>query len=39
LKQTFDAFIHVIIEGSFIALSMFGRTVDTSTGMFAEMCT
>jgi len=34
---TFDAFIHVIFEGSFIALSTFGRTVDTSTGMFAEM--
>ncbi|KAI0289188.1 Emopamil-binding protein [Russula brevipes] len=34
---TFDALIHFIIEGSFIALSTFGRTVNTSAGPFAEM--
>jgi len=33
----FDALIHFIIEGSFIALSTYGRTVNTSSGMFAEM--
>jgi len=38
-KQAFDALIHFIIEGSFIALSTYGRTVNTSSGMFAEMCT
>jgi len=36
--QTFDALIHFIFEGSFIALSTFGRTVDTSSGIFAELC-
>jgi len=34
---TFDALIHFIFEGSFIALSTFGRTVDTSSGIFAEL--
>ncbi|KAH9953345.1 Emopamil-binding protein [Russula dissimulans] len=33
----FDALIHFIFEGSFLALSTFGRTVNTSSGMFAEM--
>ncbi|KAH9985074.1 Emopamil-binding protein [Russula compacta] len=34
---TFDALIHFIFEGSFLALSTFGRTVNTSTGVFAQM--
>ncbi|KAF8264758.1 Emopamil-binding protein [Lactarius quietus] len=34
---TFDALIHFIFEGSFLALSTFGRTVNTSSGAFAEM--
>lgn len=33
----FDALIHFIFEGSFLWLSTFGRQVNTSTGMFAEM--
>lgn len=33
----FDALIHFIFEGSFLALSTFGRTVNTSSGMFAEI--
>ncbi|KAF5340614.1 hypothetical protein D9611_007424 [Ephemerocybe angulata] len=33
----FDALIHFIFEGSFLWLSVFGRTVNTSTGPFAEM--
>ena len=37
--QIFDALIHFIFEGSFLWLSTFGRQVNTSTGMFAEMCT
>lgn len=36
--QTFDALIHFIFEGSFLALSTFGRTVNTSSGALAEMC-
>ncbi|KAH9979959.1 Emopamil-binding protein [Lactifluus volemus] len=34
---TFDALIHFAFEGSFIALSTFGRTVNTSKGIFAQM--
>ncbi|KAI0057795.1 Emopamil-binding protein [Artomyces pyxidatus] len=34
---TFDALIHFIFEGSFLWLSVFGRTVNASTGPFAEM--
>ncbi|KAH8825328.1 Emopamil-binding protein [Flagelloscypha sp. PMI_526] len=33
----FDALIHFIFEGSFLYLSTFGRTVNTSEGMFATM--
>ena len=36
--QTFDALIHFIFEGSFLALSTFGRTVNTSSGPLAQMC-
>ncbi|KAI0248624.1 Emopamil-binding protein [Lactifluus subvellereus] len=34
---TFDALIHFIFEGSFLALSTFGRTVNASEGPFAQM--
>ncbi|KAN0127607.1 Emopamil-binding protein [Lactarius tabidus] len=34
---TFDALIHFTFEGSFLALSTFGRTVNTSSGAFAQM--
>jgi len=34
---TFDALIHFIFEGSFLALSTFGRTVNASSGVFAQM--
>ncbi|KAI0322411.1 Emopamil-binding protein [Amylostereum chailletii] len=34
---TFDALIHFIFEGSFLWNSMFGRSVNTGTNMFAEM--
>ncbi|KAI0266084.1 Emopamil-binding protein [Gloeopeniophorella convolvens] len=34
---TFDALIHFIFEGSFLWLSTFGRTVDTSVGPLAQM--
>ncbi|KAN0118584.1 Emopamil-binding protein [Russula decolorans] len=34
---TFDALIHFIFEGSFLALSTFGRTVNASSGAFAQM--
>ncbi|KAH9028350.1 Emopamil-binding protein [Lactarius pseudohatsudake] len=34
---TFDALIHFIFEGSFLALSTFGRTVNASPGAFAQM--
>ncbi|KAI0301182.1 Emopamil-binding protein [Multifurca ochricompacta] len=34
---TFDALIHFIFEGSFLALSTFGRTVNASSGVFADM--
>lgn len=33
----FDAMIRFSIEGSFLALSTFGRQVNTSTGPFAEL--
>ncbi|KAF8652851.1 hypothetical protein AX16_004126 [Volvariella volvacea WC 439] len=33
----FDALIHFSFEGSWLWLSMFGRQVNTSEGMFAEM--
>jgi len=33
----FDAFIHFIYEGSFLYLSVFGRTAATSTGPFAQL--
>jgi hypothetical protein len=39
VKQTFDALIHFIFEGSFLALSTFGRTVNASESVFAQMCT
>lgn len=34
---TFDALIHFIFEGSFLALSTFGRTVNASSGAFSQM--
>jgi hypothetical protein len=34
---TFDALIHFTFEGSFLALSTFGRTVNASSGPFAQM--
>ncbi|KAI6129936.1 Emopamil-binding protein [Pisolithus thermaeus] len=34
---TFDGTMHLIFEGSFLYLSTFGRSVNTSTGVFAEM--
>ncbi|KZS91247.1 Emopamil-binding protein [Sistotremastrum niveocremeum HHB9708] len=33
----FDALIHFSFEGSFLYLSVFGRTVQSSTGPFAEL--
>ncbi|KAL5524449.1 hypothetical protein ACEPAF_9589 [Sanghuangporus sanghuang] len=33
----FDAMIHFTFEGSFLNLSVFGRSVNTSTGPFAEL--
>ncbi|KAJ2912115.1 hypothetical protein MD484_g8297, partial [Candolleomyces efflorescens] len=33
----FDALIHFIFEGSFLWHSVFGRQVNTDTGVFAEM--
>ncbi|KAL5482532.1 hypothetical protein ACEPAI_9126 [Sanghuangporus weigelae] len=33
----FDAMIHFSFEGSFLYLSVFGRSVNTSTGPFAEL--
>jgi len=33
----FDAMIHFSFEGSFLYLSTFGRSVNTSTGVFAEL--
>ena len=38
-KQIFDALVRFIFEGSFLAVSTFGRTANTSSGMFAELCT
>ncbi|KAF9514565.1 hypothetical protein BS47DRAFT_1328764 [Hydnum rufescens UP504] len=34
---SFDALIHFFLEGSFLYLSVFGRTVHRSSGAFAEM--
>lgn len=34
----FDAMIHFSFEGSFLYLSTFGRSVNTSIGPFAELC-
>ncbi|KAH0832072.1 Emopamil-binding protein [Lanmaoa asiatica] len=34
---TFDALIHFSFEGSFLYLSTFGRSVNTSTGLFADL--
>ncbi|KAG8901680.1 hypothetical protein FRB99_005174 [Tulasnella sp. 403] len=34
---TFDALIHFILEGSFLYLSTFGKTVATSSGPFASL--
>lgn len=34
---TFDGTMHLIFEGSFLYLSTFGKSVNTSTGVFAEM--
>ena len=36
--QAFDAMIHFTLEGAFVYLSTFGRSVNTSTGVFSEMC-
>ncbi|KIM56803.1 hypothetical protein SCLCIDRAFT_1220080 [Scleroderma citrinum Foug A] len=33
----FDAIIHFAVEGSFVYLSTFGRSANTSSGAFAEM--
>ncbi|KAF8551676.1 Emopamil-binding protein [Imleria badia] len=33
----FDAMIHFSFEGSFLYLSVFGRSVNTSTGFFADL--
>lgn len=35
---TFDALTHFILEGSFVYLSTFGRSVATSENAFAELC-
>ena len=37
-RQAFDALIHFSFEGSFLYLSTFGRTVNSSVGPFAELC-
>lgn len=34
---TFDGIVHLIFEGPFLYLSTFGKSVNTSTGVFAEM--
>lgn len=36
--QAFDAMIHFTFEGSFLYLSTFGRTANSSVGPFAELC-
>lgn len=36
--KAFDALIHFSFEGSFLYLSTFGRSVNTSTGFFADLC-
>ena len=38
IVKAFDAMIHLVFEGSFLYLSTFGRTVNASTGYFAELC-
>ena len=35
----FDALIHFLFEGSWLWLSTFGKTVNSSTGPASEMCT
>jgi len=37
LWLVFDAFIHLLFEGPFVYLSIFGRTVNTSRGFFASI--
>jgi hypothetical protein len=37
--QAFDALIHFTFEGPWLYLSTFGRQVNTSEGVFAELCT
>lgn len=38
MVQAFDAMVHFSIEGPFLYYSTFGRQVNTSTGILAEMC-
>lgn len=38
IVKAFDALIHFSFEGSFLYLSTFGRSVNTSTGIFADLC-
>lgn len=38
IVKAFDALIHFSFEGSFLYLSTFGRSVNTSTGFFADIC-
>lgn len=33
----FDSLIHIFLEGPFVYLSLFGRTVDSSTGFYANV--
>ncbi|KAG6330693.1 hypothetical protein ID866_8393 [Astraeus odoratus] len=35
--KAFDGMTHLVLEGSFVYLSTFGRTVDASEGMFSEL--
>lgn len=37
-RKAFDALIHFSIEGSFLYLSTFGKSVNTSTGFLADIC-
>ncbi|KAG8214611.1 Emopamil binding protein-domain-containing protein [Butyriboletus roseoflavus] len=37
IVKAFDALIHFFFEGSFLYLSTFGRSVNTSTGFFADL--
>lgn len=34
----FDGLIHLVFEGSWLYLSLGGRTVNTTSGPFAELC-